>query len=84
MSVIVGVILFAIYQVLILLADLDSNKYLARKLGFKTPQYVFRAIGRLPYYPESVLGWLKPTRPYRVGVYKNYPKSFEKTIRIVE
>ena len=83
-SIIVGVILFAIYQVLVLLADLDSNRYLARKLGFKTPQYVFRAIGKLSYYPESVLSWLKPARPYRVGIYKNYPKSFNKTIKVIK
>jgi hypothetical protein len=86
LSVIIGLVLVSIYQVLRLLSDLDSNRYLASKLSFKTPQYVFMAIERLPYYPERAISnkWVHPKKPYRVGIYKNYPDSFDKDIKIIK
>lgn len=86
LSVIIGLVLVSIYQVLRLLSDLDNNRYLASKLAFKTPPYVFMAIEKLPYYPERAISnkWAHPEKPYRVGVYKNYPVSFDKDIKIVK
>lgn len=86
-SLIIGVILFAIYQILTLLHQIDDNEFLADKLSYRNPQEVFQAIGKMQYYPERTIKnrWVKiPKESYRIGVYKNYPKSFEKEIKIVE
>ena len=86
LSLLIGIVLASIYQILKLLYDLDNNRYLADKLGYKTPQRVFESIDKLPYYPETAIknNWAKAEKPYRVGVYKNYPKSFDKDIKIVK
>jgi hypothetical protein len=85
LSLLIGVLIASIHQALRLLHELDSNKYLARQLGYQTPQDVFRSIGRLPYYPEiAIMGGLEPEKPYRKGVYTNYPDSFEKRIETIE
>ncbi|HEY4509240.1 MAG TPA: hypothetical protein VJC13_03125 [Candidatus Paceibacterota bacterium] len=60
--------------------------FLSNQLSFDDPQQVFQGIGRPYYYPESALkkGYAKPkSKTYRIGVYKNYPKSFEKEIKLV-
>jgi len=41
-----GVLLVAIYQILTLLKEVDSNVFLAEKLGYQNPQQVFQAIGK--------------------------------------
>jgi len=81
-----GVLLVAIYQILTLLKEVDSNVFLAEKLGYQNPQQVFQAIGKLQYYPEVAITkrWAKePQENYRIGVYKDYPSSLEKEIKIV-
>ena len=86
-SLFVGVMFVALFHILILIHDIDTNKFLSRQLSFKDPQQIFQGIGRLPYYPQYALekGYAKPERGnYRVGVYKNYPTSLEKKIEIVE
>lgn len=85
--IMVSALLFAIYQVLKLLHEIDSNLFLAKKLAFETPQQVFRLIGRLHYYPKYALdaGVAKMTEiPYRVGVYTDSPNSYKKKIEIVK
>ena len=54
---------------------------------FLTPQNVFTGIGRLPYFPQYVLEQNRVKNlpeTYRIGIYKNYPQSREKEIRIVK
>lgn len=85
LSLLIGILIASIYQALRLLYELDSNEYLAKQLGYQTPQDVFRSIGRLPYYPETaIMSGLEPVKPYRLGVYTNYPENFEKRIEIIE
>lgn len=86
-SLIVGVILFAIYRTLMLLYEIDSNLLLAKELSYENPQQVFEEIGKLPYYPEQAFSDQRAKRPrgaYRVGLYKNYPSSLEKEIRTIK
>lgn len=86
-SFINGIILLALYQALILAKDVDSNLFLAKKMAYEGPQEVFRTIGKLPYYPEIAIADKRVKEPegsYRIGVYKNYPHSFEKEIKIVQ
>lgn len=86
-SLISAIILFVIYQVLILLNDIDSNAFLAKKLSYQNPQEIFRAIGKLQYYPEIAIKnrWAKePNKNYRIGIYKDYPRSLDKEIKIVQ
>lgn len=86
-SLINGIILVAIYWILRLLNEVDSNEFLAEKLAYQNPQQIFQAIGRLKYYPETaIINKLvkEPQENYRIGIYKNYPHSFEKEIKIVK
>ncbi|MFH0891661.1 MAG: hypothetical protein V1867_02675 [Candidatus Falkowbacteria bacterium] len=87
-SLLIGMVIIAIYQTLALLYEIDSNIFLADKIGYgDEPQTVFRAIGKPEYYPEKALKFVDKKKlgdKYRVGVYLNYPASFEKTINLVE
>jgi len=70
LSILIGLIIVSVYEVIKLLFDLDSNRFLARQLAYETPQQVFMNIGKLPYYPEDAFIAYKnknPTRPYRLG-----------------
>lgn len=85
-SLISAIILFVVYQALTLLNDIDSNVFLANKLSYQNPQEVFLAIGKLKYFPQGAVADKKLKQlqeDYRIGIYKNYPKSFEKEIKIV-
>jgi hypothetical protein len=87
-SFLIGMTIFAIYQTLSLLYEIDSNSFLADKIGYDSePQSVFRAIGMPGYYPENALRLINKDRigkKYRVGVYLDYPASFEKNIKLVD
>jgi len=50
---IVGAVLLSIEAVIIVLRDMDNNRFLQRKLGFRNPQQVFRALLLPPYYPVT-------------------------------
>jgi hypothetical protein len=52
-NTIVAAMLLGIEGVLIVLRDMDNNRFLQRKLGFRNPQQVFRALLLPPYYPLS-------------------------------
>ncbi len=85
-SIFVSVMLLALFHILVLIYEIDTNMFLSKQLSFKDPQQVFQGIGRLPYYPQYALikGYAKPeTEVYRIGVYNNYPKSLDKIIQIV-
>lgn len=55
MNIICAGMLLGCQGVLLVLRDVDNNRYLQRKLSFKNPQYVFQAICRPPYYPPAAL-----------------------------
>jgi len=86
-SFLIGMTIFAIYETLLLLHEIDSNSFLADKIGYDIePQSVFRAIGATSYYPESALKIIdkkKLGNKYRVGIYTNYPASYEKKIKLI-
>ena len=86
-NIIIGVITIILYLTLILLYEIDNNVFLEKQLAYQDPQRIFKAIGKLPYYPEVAIKYhliKRPTKSYRVGIYKNYPKSFEKTVKTIE
>ncbi len=86
-SLFVGIMFITIYHIMILIHEIDTNLFLSNQLSFDDPQQVFQGIGRHNYYPEYALkkGYAKPkTEVYRIGIYKNYPNSFEKEIKLVE
>jgi hypothetical protein len=83
---IIGVICTVLFLILMLLYELDSNLFLEDQLAFSDPQKVFRGIGTLPYYPAYALEAetvQPPKGDYRVGIYKDYPRSFEKEIKTI-
>ena len=84
-SLFISIMLIAIYHILYLIHEIDTNLFLSRQLSFEDPQQVFEGIGRLPYYPKCAIdkGYVRPTtKSYRVGIYKN-PSSLEKDITVV-
>lgn len=86
-SLFVGIMFVTIFHIMLLIHEIDINLFLSQQLSYKDPQQVFHGIGRQDYYPESAIkkGYAKPgLGPYRIGVYKNYPHSFEKEIKLVE
>lgn len=86
-SIVMGIIVATLYLTLLLLYEIDNNVFLEEQLAYEDPQKVFEAIGKLPYYPETAIKYeivKEPKTSYRVGVYKNLRKSFDKTIRVVE
>lgn len=72
--------------ILVLLKDLDNNTFAEEKLAFDIYQDVFREIGKPPYYPEISIAKgrvaIPPGQKVRIGKYKNFPKSLEKTISL--
>ena len=87
-SLLIGLIMITLYQTLRLLYQIDSSSFLAGQLAYEAPQKVFLAIGRHRYYPESIVdekikAYLK-NETYRVGVYKNFPETMEKEIKIIK
>ncbi|MFZ2188873.1 MAG: hypothetical protein WAV73_04895 [Candidatus Moraniibacteriota bacterium] len=86
-SSLIGLIMITLYQTLRLLHQIDSNLFLASQLAYEVPQKVFLAIGQLRYYPEYALS--RKTKKalknecYRVGLYKNFPETMEKKIKII-
>ncbi len=86
-SIFIGVMFVSVYHIMMLIHEIDSNLFLSNQLSFDDPQQVFSGIGRPNYYPEYAIkkGYAKPkTITYRVGIYKNYPSSREKEIKLVE
>ncbi|MDQ7814434.1 MAG: hypothetical protein RDU25_01325 [Patescibacteria group bacterium] len=85
-SVVIAILFVTPYLILNLLYEVDSNRFLANHLAYESPQNVFLSIGKLPYYPETVLnsGTIKnPKAPYRVGVYLDLASSLKKKIKTI-
>lgn len=53
MYFVAGALLIGELGVLMVLRDVDNNRFLQRKLGYRNPQQVFRALKRPPYYPPN-------------------------------
>ena len=53
MNVIAIGMLLGTLGVLVVLRDVDNNRFLQKKLSFKNPRQVFRALRFPPYYPPS-------------------------------
>jgi hypothetical protein len=51
MNIVTSAVLLGGFGILIVLRDVDNNKYLQTKLAFRNPQQVFRALELAPYYP---------------------------------
>lgn len=89
-SLLIGLILVVMYQTLYLLHAIDTNDFLAQKIAYENPQYVFQSIGKQQYYPEHALmiyPQLKKSlnkENYRMGCYTNYSESFSKKIILVK
>ncbi|HCH59718.1 MAG TPA: hypothetical protein DEV73_03870 [Candidatus Zambryskibacteria bacterium] len=86
-SLFVGVMFLTVYHIMTLVYEIDSNIFLSKQLEYNDPQQVFEGIGRMNYYPKSAIdkGDAKPkTDTYRIGIYKDYPNSLEKEIKIIE
>lgn len=86
-SVLTVVLSTATVLILLLLNEIDSDRFAEEKLAFGIYERVFKEIGKMPYYPENSIkeGRVKPPeKEYRIGKYFNFPKSFEKTIEIVK
>jgi len=85
-SVFIAILFITPYLILNLLHEVDSNLFLAKHLAYESPQNVFMSIGKLPYYPETILnaGVVKnPKTPYRVGVYLDLASSLKKKIKTI-
>src|SRR3989344_819020 len=85
-SLVTGVLILGVFEILELIRIIDSNQFLATKIAFESPQEVFRSIGRLNYYPSfAVKNKTRDLPPrYRLGVYKDYPHSLNKEIKIIQ
>jgi hypothetical protein len=84
--IITNILILGVFETLGLIESIDSNLLLAEKLAFTSQQQIFRTLGLLDYYPETAIknGWVKnPPEKYRIGIYKNYPASREKEIRVI-
>ena len=87
MSIFVSIMFVSIYHIMILIHEIDTNLFLSNQLSFEDPQQVFYGIGRDYYYPEYSIkkGYAKPSSDvYRIGIYKDFPNSLEKEIKLVK
>ncbi len=86
LAAIVGVLSAALYLILLVLYEVDGNIFLEEQLAYGDVQSIFRAIGKPQYYPAFVIEngiAPAPLEDYRIGVYKDYPRSTEKTVQAV-
>lgn len=82
-SFILAVLIVSVYLVLLLVYQLDSNIFLEEQLAFQNTQNVFKAIGRLPYYPKEVIvnkRAKEPVSQYRTG---ELGKDLKREIKVV-
>lgn len=71
---ITGILFVVTYLVLILLHDVDNNRFLEQALSYENSQQIFSILGRPKYYAEEVIKSgrvLEPKESYRTGYYKS-------------
>lgn len=77
----------AVAVALLVLDEVDKNKLNENDFAFSPYNTVLEAIGKLPYFLEVDFKAKRIFTPdnknYRLGIYKNFPYSFEKEIKIV-
>lgn len=65
-----GMVITSFYLLLVVLYQIDSDEFLEKQLAYEDIQLVFKSIGKLRYYPATVLEnnlAHKPKEAYRVG-----------------
>ena len=76
------------FLILFILNDIDNDCFAEKEIGFDVFEQVFPNIGKLKYYPAISIEKRRVAPPkdksYRLGVYENWPNSFEKEIKIIE
>lgn len=85
-SLITGILSLATYFILTLLYEVDSNVFLEEQLAYENTQQIFQAIGTMKYIPHRAFQDKRvkePKEDYRVGIFKDYPKSLEKEIKVI-
>ena len=68
-----------------MIRELDLYIWNEKTFSFEIYQNIFKTIDQLPYYPLESLqkGRIHPIEnEYRLGIYLNFPKSFERKIEI--
>ncbi len=85
-SLLISVLITATYLLLLLIYEVDTNRFLEEKLAYEGSQRVFDAIGRLEYYPEEAIevgAVPKNEGQHRIGLSSN-SNSSKREIKIVK
>lgn len=80
----VTIMMTATFLILILIYEVDTNRFLEEKISYQGTQRVFKVIGTLKYFPEEAIKEKivhVPKEKYRVGVLNG---SSERKLQVVE
>lgn len=83
-NLLISIMMTASYLILILIYEVDSNRFLEEKLSYGGTQRVFKVIGTLKYFPEEAIKnkrIKKPQEKHRIGIKTN---SDTREIQVVE
>ena len=86
-DIVTVVISSAVVLILFLIRDLDLYIWNEQTFGWDIFQNIFKAIGRLPYYPAESIesGRVRtPEKEYRLGRYIDFPKSRGRKIEVIK
>ncbi len=86
LNIVSGILAAVLYLTLLVLYEVDGNKFLEEQLAYSDVQGIFRSIGKPIYYPEVAIAnniVRTPAATYRVGIYTDYPRSTAKVIKTV-
>lgn len=84
-DIVTVVISSSIVLILSLIRELDLYVWNEKTFGYDVFENVLKSMGLLPYYPAESLkkGRIHPTeKEYRVGIYTDFSKSYERKIEI--
>lgn len=82
-NVLLAILMTAAYLLLLLLHEVDTNRFLEEKISYGGTQRVFDALGTLKYYPEEAIKKKlvsMPKESYRIGVITS---SQEREIKVL-
>ena len=86
-NIVVSVLFLAMYQILVLVHEIDSNIFFASQLAYEPAQPFFDLTGRLHYYPAAAekQGLLRDKKkPYRVGYVVETKRGPKRKIKVVK
>src|SRR3989344_9126930 len=86
-DIVTVVISSSVVLILLLIRDLDLYIWNEQTFGWDIFQNIFKAIGRLPYYPAESIesGRVRtPEKEYRLGRYIDFPKSRGRKIEVIK